>query len=39
MLADPTFWAFVGLVLFFVVIFFAGVPAAMILIAGSRRPS
>jgi F-type H+-transporting ATPase subunit b len=30
MLADPTFWAFVGLVLFFVVIFFAGAPAAMI---------
>jgi len=30
MLGDPTFWAFVGLVLFFVVIFFAGAPAAMI---------
>ena len=29
MLADPTFWAFVGLVLFFAVIIFVRVPTAI----------
>lgn len=30
MFADPTFWAFVGLILFFIVIFLAGAPSAML---------
>ncbi len=36
MFADPTFWAFVGLILFFIVIFLAGAPSAMLKALDSR---